>query len=83
VLEHCRGDLGALTADPRWTRGLLPVRALAVQVARGVAYLHECSILHRDIKPANILLQFEGDLADQFPALQVSNIRRVSAVAVG
>ncbi|GAB4817123.1 hypothetical protein N2152v2_004169 [Parachlorella kessleri] len=29
---------------------------LFVQVARGVAYLHEYGVLHRDIKPENVLL---------------------------
>lgn len=31
-----------------------------IQVARGVAHLHEREIVHRDIKPANILLRPDG-----------------------
>ncbi|MEW5300242.1 MAG: hypothetical protein WDW36_003184 [Sanguina aurantia] len=35
------------------------ILAIAVDVARGLAYLHP-SIVHRDLKPANILLDREG-----------------------
>jgi serine/threonine protein kinase len=43
--------------------GVLPIEVVAPilsQIARGIHYLHENSIIHRDIKPANVLLSSEG-----------------------
>lgn len=43
--------------------GVLPIEVVAsilAQIARGINYLHENSIIHRDIKPANVLLSSEG-----------------------
>jgi hypothetical protein len=43
--------------------GILPIEIVAPilgQIARGIHYLHENSIIHRDIKPANVLLSSEG-----------------------
>jgi serine/threonine protein kinase len=43
--------------------GVLPIEIVASifsQIARGIHYLHENSIIHRDIKPANVLLSSEG-----------------------
>jgi serine/threonine protein kinase len=43
--------------------GALPIEIVAPilsQIARGIHYLHENSIIHRDIKPANVLLSSEG-----------------------
>ncbi len=50
-LETCRDKFG----DVAWARPLL------VQIARGLAALHEGGVVHRDLKPANVLL--DGDTA--------------------
>jgi serine/threonine protein kinase len=53
------GDLRELFAK----EGVLPIEIVAAilsQIARGIHYLHENSIIHRDIKPANVLLSSEG-----------------------
>lgn len=34
--------------------------ALVIDVAEGLAYAHERSVLHRDVKPANVFLTVEG-----------------------
>jgi ankyrin repeat protein len=56
---YARGALsGALREAPGLdTRERL---AIALDVSRGLAYLHAKGIVHRDIKPANILLGAEG-----------------------
>ncbi|MDR3199701.1 MAG: serine/threonine protein kinase [Planctomycetaceae bacterium] len=53
------GDLRELFGQ----EGVLPIEIVAAilsQIARGIHYLHENSIIHRDIKPANVLLSSEG-----------------------
>ncbi len=34
--------------------------AIALDVARGVHFLHSCGVIHRDLKSSNILLTREG-----------------------
>eukprot|EP01062_Namystynia_karyoxenos_P029394 TRINITY_DN2208_c0_g2_i1.p1 TRINITY_DN2208_c0_g2~~TRINITY_DN2208_c0_g2_i1.p1 ORF type:complete len:1103 (+),score=343.58 TRINITY_DN2208_c0_g2_i1:123-3431(+) len=46
--------------------GALPpftVRKYAVQILRGLGYLHCCRVLHRDIKPQNVLVDATGCVA--------------------
>ncbi len=33
---------------------------LAIPICRGLAFLHECSVVHRDLKPENILIRADG-----------------------
>ncbi|XVV15157.1 serine/threonine-protein kinase [Actinoplanes sp. CA-131856] len=50
------------TLAERLATGAMPVAEalrVAVELARGVAVLHELGILHRDLKPSNVL--FDGD----------------------
>lgn len=35
------------------------IKVLAFQLVRGIAYLHESSIVHRDLHPQNILIDSE------------------------
>jgi len=52
------------TLRERILRGPLPLddaREIAIQVARGLARVHEAGIVHRDIKPANVFLTRDGE----------------------
>uniref|UniRef100_A0A0D9WXU6 Protein kinase domain-containing protein n=1 Tax=Leersia perrieri TaxID=77586 RepID=A0A0D9WXU6_9ORYZ len=53
---------GTLSAYLREARSLPPedVIRLALDVARGMEYLHARGVVHRDIKPDNLLLDGEG-----------------------
>src|SRR5262249_3090311 len=51
-LEHHVQDHGPLTAAD--------CRAVAGQVAEGLAAAHRCGILHRDVKPGNVLVRCEA-----------------------
>jgi hypothetical protein len=62
VTELMRG--GALADHLRAHRPALPAAQqlrLALHVARGMDYLHRCSIVHRDLKSANLLLNEHGE----------------------
>ena len=68
VMEFCpRGSLDQLLAQGgRLGNGKLLDRRrrtrLALQAARGVAYLHSHNIIHRDLKPGNLLVTSNYDV---------------------
>jgi len=68
--------------------GPLPLQALVLifgQIARGLAYAHEQSIVHRDIKPANILWTAEKrvKITDFGLARAVQELANTQTVVVG
>lgn len=59
VTELVDGDTAetwCLRARPAWPE----IRALYLQIARGLAVVHARGLLHRDIKPANVLVGRDG-----------------------
>ena len=65
VMEYVDGD------SLHYAVGLTPLEKVKccevmLQVAAGIAYVHDAELLHRDIKPANILMdsKFTAKLAD-------------------
>ena len=55
--------LGGETLQARLARGPLPLKealAIAVDVARGLAYAHAEGVVHRDLKPSNVFLCERG-----------------------
>ncbi len=57
VMEFCElGTLRAWLGQGRPSE--LAVTELMLQLANGVAFLHEHGVFHRDLKPENIMLQY-------------------------
>lgn len=62
VLEFVEHDLKALLEDMPEPFLASEVKTLLLQLASGVAYLHDHWVLHRDLKTSNILLSNRGRL---------------------
>eukprot|EP00873_Tetraselmis_striata_P004569 jgi/Tetstr1/424833/TSEL_015336.t1 len=59
VLEHVDG--GTLSARLREDPRSVDFFSTAIQIAEGMAYMHECAgLMHRDLKSPNILLTHDG-----------------------
>ncbi|KAI1433946.1 Pkinase-domain-containing protein [Xylaria sp. CBS 124048] len=62
VLEFVEHDLKSILEDMPEPFLASEAKALLLQLASGVAYLHDRWILHRDIKTSNLLLNNRGQL---------------------
>ncbi|KAI8634961.1 Pkinase-domain-containing protein [Xylariaceae sp. FL1651] len=62
VLEFVEHDLKSILEDMPEPFLASEVKTLLLQLASGVAYLHEHWILHRDLKTSNLLLNNRGQL---------------------
>ncbi|KAI0428619.1 Pkinase-domain-containing protein [Xylaria sp. FL1042] len=62
VLEFVEHDLKSILADMPEPFLASEVKTLLLQLASGVAYLHDYRILHRDLKTSNLLLNNRGQL---------------------
>ncbi|KAG1677862.1 hypothetical protein FOA52_008626 [Chlamydomonas sp. UWO 241] len=56
VSELMQGTLSGLLHLRQKRLSMVAILRLALDIARGLEYLHEMSVVHRDLKPANILL---------------------------
>eukprot|EP00750_Incisomonas_marina_P021265 INCI4249.1.p1 GENE.INCI4249.1~~INCI4249.1.p1 ORF type:complete len:1124 (-),score=164.17 INCI4249.1:23-3394(-) len=77
VQELCAGNLRNVIGTP-WGDDL---QLLSVQIASGMAYLHERGVVHRDLKPENIFLAADGTarigdfgVSSQQPVLSVGRL---------
>ena len=63
VMEYISGGtlFDKIVADGRYDERT--ARRHFIELARGLAYLHECGIAHRDLKPENFMLARDGDRA--------------------
>lgn len=62
VLEFLEHDLKSILEDMPQPFLASEVKTLLLQLANGVAYLHDHWILHRDLKTSNLLLNNRGQL---------------------
>ena len=70
-----------VTVDLFWNEALL---RLATQIAQGMAYLNENSILHRDLKPDNVLVtSFMSAKITDFGTSRAKGLPDVTMSAVG
>ncbi|MDQ2785601.1 MAG: protein kinase [Chloroflexota bacterium] len=84
VMEYVDGmNLAALLNQV----GTLPIErviAIALDVARGLAVVHEADIVHRDLKPANIMISRRGGAkVGDFGIAQVGTESQRTQVVVG
>jgi serine/threonine protein kinase len=60
ALELCQASLDHKFLDetnPKKYRGLMPPeKEVCLQLAKGLAYIHDKGLIHRDIKPENVLI---------------------------
>ena len=64
LLEHCTGSFGlqVRTHALVWEVRIVKHEFGAVQILRGLKYVHTANVLHRDLKPSNLLLNASCDL---------------------
>lgn len=65
LMEHCRGIDSALAADEHRREGMqgLPgLLALAQEIAKAYAALHDTGVIHGDVHPRNVLVQGDGSV---------------------
>ncbi|KAL3538231.1 hypothetical protein ACH5RR_001597 [Cinchona calisaya] len=78
-----RGSLGSFLNKIEHSHKFLPLKkviAMALDIARGMAYVHSQGIVHRDLKPDNILISedFHLKVADFGLACEESECRRLA-----
>ena len=60
VMEFVKGTNLSLVVQKKMALPLSVKLDLVLQVARGLAYAHECGVVHRDMKPSNICVTVRG-----------------------
>ena len=86
VMQLLQTDLYRALTEHTACGGFQPGVAVYVslQLAQGIAKLHECSILHRDLHASNVLIDFAFDLqAGLAWAFKIKHIRRVCVADLG
>ncbi|XP_069689197.1 cyclin-dependent kinase 20 [Periplaneta americana] len=62
VFEFMPSGLWEMLRDAENPLTIPQIKTYMIMLLKGVAYLHEHSIMHRDLKPANLLISKEGVL---------------------
>jgi len=62
VLEFCPRSLAEILNDEEFDLSDELYTEFALQMAKGVAFLHHQKVIHRDLKPQNVLYSEQGDL---------------------
>jgi len=65
VTEFCaRGDVAAVTLDPKFTIEPEHIRKICLDTCRGLTYLHGANVIHRDLKSRNLLIDKAWNIKD-------------------
>lgn len=62
VFEYMLTDLGEMIANVESPLNETHIKSYTLMLLRGVAFMHQNSIMHRDLKPANLLISTDGRL---------------------
>lgn len=62
VMQYCEQDLASLLDNMPSPFTETQVKCLALQMLRGLRYLHDNFVIHRDLKVSNLLLADNGCL---------------------
>lgn len=78
VMEHMeRGSLDKVLSKEKFS--VTQQRQVALDIAKGLYYLHSCGIIHRDLKSANVLINIHGEA--KLTDFGLSKIRSTSVAA--
>ena len=61
VMELCRTSIGRMLIDEDIVSIEMRFK-MALDICRGMAFLHSCRIVHRDLKPDNCLVSHDGNV---------------------
>lgn len=74
-MEYCEQDLASLLDNMSTPFTESQVKCLAVQVLKGLKYLHNNFIVHRDLKVSNILLTDKGTIKIGMDCARVTQVK--------
>ena len=79
LMEYCTGSLERILSNGRIEDENV-IRKYAIQMLKGLQYLHSQEVVHHDVKPSNILFDREGTL--KFVDFGCSEIKNRNTITV-